>query len=310
MSIWYDSRFRRLLLQGVIIILLVVILAFFGRNLILNFQRLGLVFGFGFLFDPDRPAGFAISDSPISYSPGDGYGRAVLVGLVNTLRVAILGTFGALFLGIVIGLARISNNWLVKQLSGLYVEVFRNTPLLLQLFFWYFAVFLQLPRIDNPFKIGNLIFLANSGIYLQLNSGAPFTSGLHLTSEFATLLLGLITYTAAFIGETVRGGIESIARGQWEAAKALGLKPNLVMALIIFPQALRVMIPPLTNDCLNLVKNSSLAIAIGYSDIYAVSSTIANQTGNAVEMLVVVMCTYLFLNLLISAAMNWLNSRI
>ncbi len=305
MSIWYDSRFRRLLLQVLVVIALLALLVFFGRNLIDNFRRLRLVFGFGFLFDSDRPAGFAIGDSPIPYSPRDTYVKAVLVGLLNTIRVASAGIVGALLLGVAIGLARISDNWLVRQLSGVYVELFRNTPLLLQLFFWYFALFLQLPGLDRPINIFNYIFLANSGLYLGNTA-----TGLHLTSEFATLLLGLIAYTAAFIGETVRGGIQSIARGQWEAAKALGLKPSLTMALIIFPQALRVIIPPLTNDCLNLVKNSSLAIAIGYNDIYAVSSTISNQTGNAVEMLVVVMGTYLLLNLLISGVMNWLNSRI
>ncbi|MEY3554339.1 MAG: hypothetical protein RLZZ580_392, partial [Cyanobacteriota bacterium] len=134
--------------------------------------------------------------------------------------------------------------------------------------------------------------------------------GLHLSSEFATLLIGLTVYTAAFIAETVRGGIQSVNRGQWEAAKALGLKPLLVMRLVIFPQALPVIIPPLTNECLNLVKNSSLAIAIGYNDIYAISSTIANQTGKAVEMLIVVMATYLFFNLVISLTMNQLNKRV
>lgn len=141
-----------------------------------------------------------------------------------------------------------------------------------------------------------------------LNQNIDF--GLHLSSEFATLLIGLTVYTAAFIAETVRGGIQSVNRGQWETAKALGLKPLLVMRLVIFPQALPVIIPPLTNECLNLVKNSSLAIAIGYNDIYAISSTIANQTGKAVEMLIVVMATYLFFNLVISLTMNQLNKRV
>jgi general L-amino acid transport system permease protein len=360
-SFWYDDRFQKIFFQVIILLIVASILLFFGRNLVINFQRLRLSFGFGFLFDPDRPASFAIGDSPIPYSPTDTYFRALLVGLVNSLRVMIAG----IFLGI--GLGRLSDNWLIRQLATIYVEIIRNTPLLLQLFFWYFAVFLKLPKIEDSLDFFNSIFLNNAGVYLpfpvnsfrtwltiaviifgiilagffwlknklnlflytkiflvitpliwglqwqspQLNpSSQNIEFGLHLSSEFTTLLIGLTIYTAAFIAETVRGGIQSVNKGQWEAAKALGLKPLLVMRLVIFPQALRVIIPPLTNECLNLVKNSSLAIAIGYNDIYAISSTIANQTGKAVEMLIVVMATYLFLNLVISLVMNQLNQRV
>jgi general L-amino acid transport system permease protein len=366
-SFWYDDRFQKIFFQVIILLIVGLILLFFGRNLVINFQRLRLSFGFGFLFDPDRPASFAIGESPIPYSPTDTYFRALLVGLVNSLRVMIAGIFLAVSLGIVIGLGRLSDNWIIRQLATIYVEIIRNTPLLLQLFFWYFAVFLKLPKIDDSLEFFKGIFLNNSGIYIpfpvnslqtwlalaiialgislagffwiknkinfflytkillviipliwglqwqspQFNpSSQNIEFGLHLSSEFATLLIGLTVYTAAFIAETVRGGIQSVNKGQWEAAKALGLKPLLVMRLVIFPQALRVIIPPLTNECLNLVKNSSLAIAIGYNDIYAISSTIANQTGKAVEMLIVVMATYLFFNLVISLVMNQLNQRV
>jgi general L-amino acid transport system permease protein len=366
-SLWYDERFQKILFQVIVLLVVGLFFWFFSRNLAINFQRLRLSFGFGFLFDPDRPASFAIGDSPIPYSPTDTYFRALLVGLVNSLRVMIAGIFLAVSLGIVIGLGRLSDNWLIRQLSTIYVEIIRNTPLLLQLFFWYFAVFLKLPKIEDSLDFFNSIFLNNAGVYLpfpvnstrtwlaiaiivlgiilagffwlknklnlflytkiflvitpliwglqwqspQLNpSSQNIEFGLHLSSEFATLLIGLTVYTAAFIAETVRGGIQSVNKGQWEAAKALGLKPLLVMRLVIFPQALRVIIPPLTNECLNLIKNSSLAIAIGYNDIYAISSTIANQTGKAIEMLIVVMATYLFFNLVISLVMNQLNQRV
>jgi general L-amino acid transport system permease protein len=365
-SFWYDERFQKIFTQVVILLIVFLLLLFFGRNLVINFQRLRLNFGFDFLFDPDRPASFAIGDSPIPFSPTDTYFRALLVGLVNSLRIMISGTVLAVSLGIVIGLGRLSDNWLIRQLSTIYVETIRNTPLLLQLFFWYFAVFLKLPKMSDSLEFFGNIFLNNSGIYLPFPANTLRTwlaviiiafgiilsiifwirnklnfflvtiisitiipliwglqwhspqfnptsknieFGLHLSSEFTTLLIGLTVYTAAFIAETVRGGIQSVNQGQWEAAKALGLKPLLVMRLVIFPQALRVIIPPLTNECLNLIKNSSLAIAIGYNDIYAISSTIANQTGKAIEMLIVVMATYLFFNLVISLVMNQLNQR-
>jgi general L-amino acid transport system permease protein len=365
--LWYDDRFRKIFLQAIILILVLSACLFFGRNLVANFQRLRLSFGFGFLFDADRPASFGIGDSPIPYNPTDSYGRAVWVGLLNSLRIMVSGIILAITLGAVIGLGRLSNNWLIRQLATVYVETIRNTPLLLQLFFWYFAVFLKLPTIDRPWRIFEVIFVSNAGIDLPFPANSartwlflamilgsivlsvflwqknlltrfrflpiflalialirglqwqfpqfdPFTkniaAGLHLSSEFATLLIGLTVYTAAFIAETVRGGIQSVHRGQWEAARALGLKPWPILRLVIFPQALRVMIPPLTNECLNLAKNSSLAIAIGYNDIYAVSSTIANQTGKAVEMLIVVMVTYLLFNLMVSLVMDRVNQRV
>jgi general L-amino acid transport system permease protein len=371
---WRDSRILSFLLQIVVLVIVIVILAFFGNNLMINFRRLGLNFGFNFI---NRTASFDIANPPFAYSPTDPYLKAILVGLVNSLQIVFFGIIIASILGITIGIARLSDNWLLRKLATIYVETLRNTPLLLQLFFWYFAVFLKLPKIENATNIGNLIFLSNRGIDLPwfntnlqtlisclviLSSiilaifcwqkriktreetgrseqkwyGLLFASlviliatffwgiawdlpqyendtiigGIKLAPEFATLLIGLSTYTASFIAEVVRAGIQSVNKGQWEAAKALGLKPGLVMQLVIFPQALRVMIPPLTSEFLNLAKNSSLAIAIGYNDVYAIANTISNQTGKAVEMLIILVSIYLTINLVISLAMNWLNKSV
>ncbi|MGK7931610.1 MAG: amino acid ABC transporter permease [Microcystaceae cyanobacterium] len=376
---WRDDRILKIIGQGIVLTLIIAVFAYFINNLIINFQRLNLNFSFDFLVDPKRPASFSIGDSPIPYQSTDPFYRALLVGLLNSLQVMISGIVLASFLGIIVGISRLSENWLIRQLATIYVEILRNTPLLLQLFFWYFAVFLKLPKIDNPLSFTNVLFLSNQGIYLPWpksnlrgilsltfilfsiisiiilwyknnqirvqqgtsNKGYEIGSigmaiaaivalflgldwqfpnynleavkiegGLSLSPEFATLLVGLTVYTAAFIAEVVRAGIQSVSQGQWEAAKALGLSPQLVMQLVIFPQALRVMIPPLTSEFLNLAKNSSLAIAIGYNDIYAISSTIANKTGQAVQMLIVVMAVYLMFNLIISLSMNFLNHAV
>ncbi|ACK69172.1 polar amino acid ABC transporter, inner membrane subunit [Gloeothece citriformis PCC 7424] len=373
---WRDTRILNLLGQIFVILVLVGILIFLGNNLIINFQRLRLNFGFEFIFDTRRPAGFNIGNSPIPYQPTDPVIIALLVGLINSLRVMISGIILAAILGIMVGLGRLSSNWLVRQIATVYVEIFRNTPLLLQLFFWYSAVFLKFPKIDNPLILFNSILLSNRGMaipwpsgklqtwlslillfinailaflvwrtrtqrriqqgesgnrFLVILSGIGITSllalmigldwqkpllnielgrieqGLILSPEFASLLIGLTVYTAAFIAEVVRAGIQSVNQGQWEAAKALGLKPSLVMQLVIFPQALRVMIPPLTSEFLNLAKNSSLASATLYKDIFAVSYTVAEKTGRAVEMMLVVMSTYLIINLIISSGMNTFN---
>ena len=368
---WRDSRVLRIVGQVVALLIVLTIIFFLGNNLVNNFQRLGLTFGFNFL---DRSASFGIANPPIAYSSNDPYTKAILVGLINSLRVMFFGIIIALLLGIIVGISRLSDNWLLRQLATIYVETLRNTPLLLQLFFWYFAVFLKLPRIDNPLTFGRWVFLTNRGLDIpwfgnpqqtwlglgviilsivllvvlwrrriyaveeQGESGQIWSwlliavaiaamvifcfgldwdipelnnnniaGGLNLSPEFATLLIGLSVYTAAFIAEVVRAGIQSVSQGQWEAARALGLQPGLVMQLIIFPQALRVMIPPLTSEFLNLAKNSSLAIAIGYNDIYSISNTVANQTGRSLEMLLIVITTYLTINLIISLGMNWFN---
>ncbi|MDJ0635477.1 MAG: ABC transporter permease subunit [Xenococcaceae cyanobacterium MO_188.B29] len=371
---WRDSRVLRIVGQVVALLIVFTIIFFLGNNLVNNFQRLGLTFGFNFL---DRSASFGIANPPIAYSSNDPYTKAILVGLINSLRVMFFGIIIALFLGIIVGISRLSDNWLLRQLATIYVETLRNTPLLLQLFFWYFAVFLKLPRIDNPLTFGRWVFLTNRGLDIpwfgdaqqtwlglsviilsiillvvlwrrriyaveeQGESGQIWSwlsiavaiaamiifcfgldwdipelnnnniaGGLNLSPEFATLLIGLSVYTAAFIAEVVRAGIQSVSQGQWEAARALGLQPGLVMQLIIFPQALRVMIPPLTSEFLNLAKNSSLAIAIGYNDIYSISNTVANQTGRSLEMLLIVITTYLTINLIISLGMNWFNRAV
>ena len=371
---WRDTRVLNILGQTLVLIIVIIIIAVLGNNLFNNFRRLGFSFGFDFI---SRPTSFAISNPPIKFSPTDPYYRAILVGLINSLKVMFFGIIIATIIGITIGIGRLSDNWLVRKIATVYVETLRNTPLLLQLFFWYFAVFLKLPKIDNPVIVADSIFFTNRGIdipwfvgSLNTSLGAMFillaviltivfwhkrintvektgksgqiwlnliwlnaiasliifclvidwdfpklaassiTGGLNLSPEFATLLIGLSVYTAAFIAEVVRAGIQSVSKGQWEAARALGLKPSLVMQLIIFPQALRVMIPPLTSEFLNLAKNSSLAVAIGYNDIYAISNTIANQTGRSVEILLIVMGTYLMINLIISLVMNWFNRSV
>jgi general L-amino acid transport system permease protein len=286
-----------------------------------------------------------------------------------------IGIILATLLGVIMGISRMSENWLLRQISTVYVETLRNTPLLLQLFFWYFAVFLKLPKVNQAIVLPGPVFLSNRGLDIpwplptiqtffalslmifsfilgvilwrkqtqiiqdigqsprllslillgltiifilsifgldwhtpQFNSdNNSISGGLNFSPEFATILLGLTVYTAAFIAEVVRAGIQSVNKGQWEAGKALGLNSFLLMRLVIFPQALRVMIPPLTSEFLNLAKNSSLAIAIGYFDIYLISNTIANQTGRSLEMLLIVMGTYLTINLIVSGLMNWLN---
>ena len=367
--LWRDSRTIKIVGQGLVLVIVLAAIAFFASNLVNNFRRLNLTFGFNFL---DRASSFGIANPPIAYRPTDPYTRALLIGLLNSLRVMFFGIIIASVLGISVGIGRLSDNWLVRRLAGIYVEVLRNTPLLLQLFFWYFAVFLQLPKIDRPVVVGN-IFLTNRGLDIPwfapeliswlsiiaivgcillsiaawikrnrtieqgqnprlwvwllgisaiaiillflfgINWNVPqlqnnsIRGGLNLSPEFATLLIGLSIYTSAFIAEVVRAGIQSVSKGQWEAARALGLNPSAMMQLVIFPQALRVMIPPLTSEFLNLAKNSSLAIAIGYSDIYAIGNTISNQTGKSLEVLLIIMLTYLTINLIISLIMNRFN---
>ena len=371
--LWRNVRIIRLAGQGLILVVVITVIVYLGSNLIANFQRLNLTFGFDFL---SRSSSFGIANPPIAYRPTDPYLRALLVGLLNSLRVMFFGIIIAVVLGISVGISRLSDNWLVRKLAGVYVEILRNTPLLLQLFFWYFAVFLRLPKIERPLVIGDKIFLTNRGLdipwfaatfptwfslgaivaciliaviaWMQRNREiergqnprlwvwllgisaiavvllflfgiewiAPqlqnnsIRGGLNLSPEFATILIGLGIYTSAFIAEVVRAGIQSVSLGQWEAARALGLKPSAMMQLVIFPQALRVMIPPLTSEFLNLAKNSSLAIAIGYSDIYAVGSTISNQTGKSLEILAIVMAVYLIINLIVSWVMNRFNSLV
>ncbi|QSV56356.1 MAG: ABC transporter permease subunit [Dolichospermum sp. UKL201] len=296
--LWRDYRFWQNAIQLIFVFLAVVIVVIFWGNVRRNLEQLGIQFGFNFL---KQQASFDIGETLINYQPTDAYNYALLVGLVNSLRIAIMGIFLTTIVGITAGIARLSDNWLVRKISLVYVEVFRNTPLLLQLLFWYFAVFLSFPKAENKLSLLGFVNFSQTGIQLPW-----FT----LSPEFSSLLLGLTFYTGAFIAEIVRGGIQSVPTGQLEAAKSLGLNPGLAMRLVIFPQALRVIIPPLTSQYLNLTKNSSLAIAIGYPDIYFVASTTFNQTGKAVEVMLLIMITYLTLSLIISFTMNLFNRSV
>ncbi|WP_138503127.1 amino acid ABC transporter permease [Nostoc sp. PA-18-2419] len=293
-----DYRFWRIAGQLLALFLTVIVVVILWVNLNRNLQQLGIQFGFDFL---NQQASFDIGETQINYKPTDTYSRALWVGLINSLRVAIAGIFLTTIVGISAGIARLSDNWLVRNVTMVYVEIFRNTPLLLQLLFWYFAVFLSFPKTENKISLWGLIKLSQNGLEI------PW---LTLSPEFSALLLGLTFYTGAFIAEIVRGGIQSVSQGQWEAGRSLGLKPGLIMRLVIFPQALRVIIPPLTSQYLNLTKNSSLAIAIGYPDIYFVASTTFNQTGRAVEVILLIMVTYLILSLSISLVMNLFNRTV
>lgn len=379
MKLLRDARFLQVAAQVLAVLLFVLLVVLIVDNVIYNLRQLGIELGFDFL---RTQASFDIGETLIPYSPSSSYGRAILVGLVNSLRVTLVGLILATIVGLVVGIARLSNNWLLRQLALVYVEIFRNIPLLLQLFFWYFAVFIKLPNIENRITLPGPTYLTSRGLFLpwlntsagagiwlmllaigivgaialwrwrtrimeeqgrpgnqalwalgpivaamllafiltqtvpfslslpQLVQGTQLQGGLRLTPEFGTLLLGIVIYTGSFIAEIVRAGIQSVPRGQWEAARALGLKPSRIMQMVILPQALRVMIPPLTSQYLNLAKNSSLAIAIGFPDIYFVASTTFNQTGRAVEVMLILMVTYLTISLIISLLMNWYNRTV
>ena len=375
---WYDPRLRALVYQASVLIAVVALVWFFVATAQANLERLHISSGFGFL---DTTAGFGIIQTLISYTEQSSYGRAFLVGLLNTLAVAGIDIVLATLLGFVIGVARLSRNWLIARLAAGYVEILRNIPLLLQLFFWYFAVLRPLPQPAQSLEPFAGVYLNNRGLILPapifepqafaffaalitalaggaflirwsrrrqlatgaffpawrvaaalvivvpalvaLIIGAPFylefavreafdyAGGTRLLPEFVALTLGLTLYTAAFIAEIVRAGIQSVSKGQTEAAAALGLKENTTLRLVVIPQALRLIVPPLTSQILNLTKNSSLAVAIGYPDLVAVfAGTVLNQTGQAIEVISITMAVYLALSLLTSFAMNWYNARV
>jgi len=299
---WRQRWFWQWAGQGAVVVAIALLGLMLWNNLTQNLQQLGLNFGFGFLASP---ASFDIGETPIPYTTTDSYSRALLVGLVNSLRVIVFGIALTTVVGVTVGLARLTDNWLVRQISRIYVETLRNTPLLLQLFFWYFAVFLNLPSVAQPLVLFNAVSLSKRGIAVSSGLGEWYFS-----SEFSVVLLGLTLYTGAFIAEIVRGGIRAVPQGQWEAARALGLKPGLVLRLVVFPQALQVIVPPLISQYLNLAKNSSLAIAVGYSDLYVVANTTANQTGRAVEIVLLLMGAYLSMSLLISLLLNLYNRTV
>jgi general L-amino acid transport system permease protein len=373
-----NPKFRALFYQ----FLLLVTVAWFGYEFALNAREnlaaQGIGSGFGFL---STTAGFGVNQSLIAYNESDTYGRVFLVGLLNTLLVAGIGIVLATILGFVIGIGRLSINWLLARLCGGYVELIRNLPLLFQILFWYLAVLGSLPGPRQSISLFGEVFLSNRGLIIpapvvgeggefvgvaltlgvlallglrfwsrrrqeltgrqfpllwaglalvvalpvvtMAATGFPigferpelrgfnFVGGVRLVPEFIALLLGLTIYTAAFIAEVVRGGILAVPRGQTEAALALGLRRGLMLRLIIVPQALRVIVPPLTNQYLNLTKNSSLAVAIGYPDLFAVfAGTALNQTGQAIEIIAITMAVYLSISLITSALMNYYNSRV
>ena len=305
---WRNRRYLPWLVQGVVALAVGVVVAFLLTNLLLNLTARGLLLSWSWL---GQPAGFDLAETILPFDASLPYWRAMLAGLVNTLRVVIAGLVGATVLGSLIGTASFSSNGLLRGLARVYVEVIRNIPLLLQLIFWYFVVFLALPNGTDAIQLPGLV-LAKSGLFLgdpQLVNGV-WQAPLRFTVEFGALLTGLVVYTAAFIAEVVRGGIASVPKGQWEAARSLGFAPLLTLRSIVLPQALRVIVPGLNSQYISLAKNSSLAVACGFTDLYSVSETTLNQTGRAVEVMLILLGSYLVIDLVISALMNGLNGLV
>ncbi len=376
--IWYDTRYRGLFFQALVLGAVIALGFFLINNVLINLERRGIASGFEFL---SSTAGFGIIMHLVDYSEESSYGRAFLVGLLNTLLVSALGIFFATILGFVVGLSRLSSNWLLARLAGVYVEIVRNIPLLLQIFFWYFAMLVPLPSPRQSMAMGGTLFLNNRGLHFPapiLESGFSmvllalfiamvtvilvkrwarrrreatgqsfpifyfsigtlvilpvmtviltgfsvswqipelqgfnFEGGFVVIPELMALLIALSVYTASFIAEIVRAGIQSVGHGQLEAAYSLGLKPRQALRFVIIPQALRVIIPPLTSQYLNLTKNSSLAVAIAYPELVSVfMGTVLNQTGQAIEVIAITMAVYLTISLAISFFMNWYNRSI
>jgi len=372
---WRSQAFRALVYQVLAVGVIALIVWFLAHNTATNMRQRGIQSGFGFLLGT---AGFDIGESLYAFDSGESYLQAYLVGVTNTLRVAILGMVLTTLLGTLLGIGRFSRNALVRGLCRIYVEIFRNIPLLLQLLMWYLFFTEVLPDATEAWTLGPL-FLSKGGLNFPipvwasghawaawgllaglcgawlwrgraqrrfeetgqprsmfwtplvwvflgafvgwLLGGAPteinapikgefaIENGGALTPEFLALLVGLTIYTAAFVAEVVRGGIQSVSLGQAEAASALGLSQGQSMRLVMLPQALRVIIPPMTNQYLNLTKNSSLAVAIGYPDVVSIANTAINQTGRAVECIALIMLVYLSTSLLTSLLMNWYNAR-
>jgi general L-amino acid transport system permease protein len=305
---------KRIVFQAVVVALVGAAAWFLVSNTLANLEERRIASGFGFLA---REAGFEIGETgPFSYSAADTYLRALGVGLANTFRVALIGIFWATLLGLAVGLCRLSRNALLRGLSTVYVEFLRNTPLLVQLFFLYALITEILPSPREALNPLPGVFLSNRGFFFPTPGSTPelqgfnFAGGVALSPEFAALLIGLVVYTAAFIAEIVRAGVLAVERGQVDAAHAVGLTHRQAMRHVILPQALRVVVPPLTSQYLNLTKNSSLAVAIGYPDLVSIANTTMNQTGQAIEGIAIIMAVYLTISLSISAFMNWYNARI
>lgn len=373
---WSDPLLRSIVWQVLIVGIVVGVIWFLVSNTQHNLEVRKIATGFGFL---DREAGLPIGESLIHYSPTDTYFRALLIGVLNTLKVAVIGIVLATVLGTLVGIGRLSKNWLLSKITAVYVEVVRDLPLLLQLLFWY-TMLQGLPGPRQALNPVDGVFVSNRGLMVPslvwetgnlwgVGSllvgvvltwlwarhaakrqdatgvrprtwpmalvfmiglptlawgvhGAPFVwdvpalrgfnfrGGITLSPEYMALLIGLVLYTAAFIAEIVRSGILAVHQGQWEAANALGLRRGVVMRKVVLPQALRVIIPPMTSQYLNITKNSSLAVAIGYQDIVSIANTTLNQTGQAIEGIAIIMLVYLTISLSISLFMNWYNKHI
>ncbi len=323
---WRDAR--KLEIAAQVLFVLLLVLALWGGRVVLqhSFARQNIRLDWGFW---RQPAGFQLTAltwtidletlRPKLYDPDDSAGEAMIAGLFNTIKVSVLGIILAMVLGLLVGISRLSGNWLVNRLALAYVELFRNTPLLVQLFFWYFAVMLQLPNGSPqhpPFRLfGDLIVLTNAGLAIGGTVVERFgrlvvDGGLQLTTEFAALVVGLAVYTSPFIAEIIRGGILAVSRGQMEAARSLGLSHGQALRLIVLPQALRIVIPPLGSQFLNLAKNSSLALGIGYAEFLTVGNTVSSQSFRSLEAFTVVTLGYLVLSLVISGLLNLVRARL
>tara|TARA_Y100001968_G_scaffold303855_1_gene318372 strand:- start:7184 stop:8077 length:894 start_codon:yes stop_codon:yes gene_type:complete len=286
---------QKIFLQFGICIIFFCFVGILVNNLTINLIRTGLGFNFNWLF---KPASFALAEHPLPYSSSDSYAWALFIGWLNSLKVIVSSLILATFLGTLMGFARTGKNKLLGLISAGYITLIRQTPLLLQLMFWYFVGFLSLK--DN-IQIKNIFSISNQGVELSV---------LNFSSEFLALLLGLSIFTSAYIAEVIRGGILSVSRGQWEAFRSLGIPERKGLIRIIIPQALPAIIPGLTSQYLNLAKNSTLAIAVGYSDIYAINDTIINQTGRAIECFIILIISFLLCNLLITNTMEIANRLI
>ncbi|WP_216904664.1 ABC transporter permease subunit [Synechococcus sp. CCY 9618] len=311
---WRDRRVLPWVVQAVVGLLVLLLIAFLLGNLVRNLTAAGLLLSWRWL---NQPASFGIAETIIPFDATMPYWRGLAAGLANTLRAVLLGLVGATILGTLAGMASFSRNGLLRGIARVYVEVIRNIPLLLQLVFWYFVVFLALPNGAAAVQIPGVV-LAKSGLYLAgFEEGVRWTvphlvnnvwqAPLRVSVEFGALLTGLIIYSGAFIAEVVRGGIAAVPRGQWEAASSLGIGWLATLRWIVLPQALRVIVPGLNTQYISLAKNSSLAVAVGYTDLYSVAETTLNQTGRAVEVYLILLGAYLGLDLLISLLMNGLN---
>lgn len=300
---WRSRAVRGVVWQVLVLGLVGALLWFLAHNTIVNMEARGIQSGFDFL---SQPAGFDIGETVFEFDSERPYWRAFVAGVFNTLRVAMLGIVLTTLLGTAIGVGRTSHNPLVRGLCTLYVELFRNIPVLLQLLMWYLVLAVTLPPFDDPKSWGPLLLDKNGLAWMVGDEGDTLFT---FSPEFLAVLLGLTLYTASFVAEVVRAGIQSVSHGQFEAAASLGLSRGQSMRLVQLPQALRVIIPPMTNQYLNLTKNSSLAVAIGYPDVVSIANTAINQTGRAVECIAVIMAVYLLTSLLTSLFMNWYNAR-